>query len=533
MDRLPYNAAEVLASGARELVDPFFVCLAKKEEIKGYIPDMVECKSDDISPEKRDEDEVLLGEVEIEVKKGEEKEKEIPTESKVIPEVSSPEKTEVMPEPTAEIKKEGELVQQSPEKKEIVNQLPAETNSIGSVKKIEEVLLPEETKKEVVLPSISPENKEAIPQQIVPEKRPDTPAIIKSEPVIEAKKEEIQIVPQAVSGEIKQEILSELKKEETSKVAELLPENKKPETESAIPAVIPEKSVEKQEETEKTALVPEINAAPAPQEEKKIESVQISQPEEKKTAEALIIQPAEKKEIEAPISQPEEKKIKEETAIPQPEETKVIEAATISQPEEKPQNAEENNKSEQRFDIMETFFGFLKTKEVNPVLAGYFEKTIEGLFEKRKNDVLAYIFKFTEHIDNLVLHSYNKSIADVIQKILANESFFRQEDTVDEFAEQKEKILNLIIQKMKTSKTREDINNNCAILCHLIDTKQQIKYFLSDRVIGEIFAIAETMNPDSIVGAFTLLTTLNRLKAPPKPVPQTSMYSFSPQQRNE
>ncbi len=74
----------------------------------------------------------------------------------------------------------------------------------------------------------------------------------------------------------------------------------------------------------------------------------------------------------------------------------------------------------QRCPLLERLLSLLNTSnELNDVLAGYVAKGLQALLNKRKDDLLCYLFGFKEHITNLLRLSANKSIGDLLPKILA------------------------------------------------------------------------------------------------------------------
>lgn len=427
--RYPFNAAEIFASGTKEIIDPFFVPRSQKVEEglkgspSGEVGKIAEAElsdsldlSDSKEPDKNQDGSPLKVE---HPHPQEEKRENIPQPAPInipTPEVNQAPDLEVkLPEIKIEIKAEG--------KNEILASSEGKTD--GVIQKEPEV------KKENIV------EKPVIVEQIIAEKKEEKAIPIDESVPLKAQVAPIAETPQPITEPAQQKPVVEEKKEE------------------------------------------------------KLESIKEVKPEEGPAPEKKVAEPSEEQKIISPIK---EKKV--------------------------------DLNEEKRCDILEQLFNFLKTNEVNPILAGYFAKTIEGICERRKSDLMKYLGIFREHAQNILKHSYNKSIADVIHKLLANEECFRQEETVDEFAEDRQRILHAIIQKMQASSIRDDINNNCSILCNLIEAKQQLNFFISGPVIKEIFDVTASLNPYSITGALTVLTTLNKLKAPPKPAQISNMFSF-------
>lgn len=166
--------------------------------------------------------------------------------------------------------------------------------------------------------------------------------------------------------------------------------------------------------------------------------------------------------------------------------------------------------------LMEKLFSVMNCSEINPILAGYFTQAMQFLMDKRKLDVMQYIFYFREHAHDLVKHSYNKSISEIVCRILTVEDIGIQVDTGEEFLEEKQEIMKLMIQKMTSNNSIEDIINNSFVLCTVIDSK---KIMMKEETMREIYEIAKMPNPLSLRGGLTVFITLNRLKIPEPPDP--------------
>jgi hypothetical protein len=68
---------------------------------------------------------------------------------------------------------------------------------------------------------------------------------------------------------------------------------------------------------------------------------------------------------------------------------------------------------------MEHFLSFIETEEeLNPVLCGYFAKLFQVLVSSHAKEVFGYVYSHTVVLDNLVRHSYQKSISDVLIRLM-------------------------------------------------------------------------------------------------------------------
>jgi len=71
---------------------------------------------------------------------------------------------------------------------------------------------------------------------------------------------------------------------------------------------------------------------------------------------------------------------------------------------------------------MDMIFNFVllapKGTEINPVLSGYFQKIVLALLGYKQKKVMNYIYTKESLMDKLIEHVYDKSICDVIIKVL-------------------------------------------------------------------------------------------------------------------
>jgi chemotaxis protein histidine kinase CheA len=171
-------------------------------------------------------------------------------------------------------------------------------------------------------------------------------------------------------------------------------------------------------------------------------------------------------------------------------------------------------KEEARYSLLEKLLSLLASPEpINNVLAGYFSKVFTAILEKHKYDLLEYFLRFPEHLDNIIKHSYNKSIADLLGKMLVNDEQYDSPSVPEEFGTQKRDIITRLIDKLDSKNSTDGITNCCYILCNLVDSKQYSAYFLSEPVLVMLFKLAESPNPISLRGVLTLMIILNRQKS--------------------
>eukprot|EP00826_Nyctotherus_ovalis_P010143 TRINITY_DN12698_c0_g1_i6.p1 TRINITY_DN12698_c0_g1~~TRINITY_DN12698_c0_g1_i6.p1 ORF type:complete len:424 (+),score=158.39 TRINITY_DN12698_c0_g1_i6:452-1723(+) len=282
-------------------------------------------------------------------------------------------------------------------------------------------------------------------------------------------------------------------KEEEAKGEEQAAEDKGAEEKIIEDKPVEEKPVDNKTQEIKTEEAAEEKTEPKPEE---------AEAEHKPSEELSDVPDEPAKEVEGVGEKKEE--YQAESKPPQPEdEDNVLQEDQL----------EEKDGVKSRYGLLEKLLSFLNTsEEVNPTLAGYFSKVMQIIIEKRKLDLLEYLFTYKEHAGNLIKHSYNKSISDILNKILSNEDKFVTGTTGEEFLADKQELLKAMIKKMEPENTGDDIINNCSILCTLIDGKQYLEYLLSEEVIEAIFKLSVSGNPMSLRAGLTLIIVAIRTK---------------------
>ena len=75
--------------------------------------------------------------------------------------------------------------------------------------------------------------------------------------------------------------------------------------------------------------------------------------------------------------------------------------------------------SDNKYELLEHFLSFIDSEEeLNPVLCGYFAKLFQVLVSSHAKEIFSYVYSHTIVLDNLVKHSYQKSISDVLIRLM-------------------------------------------------------------------------------------------------------------------
>jgi hypothetical protein len=122
-----------------------------------------------------------------------------------------------------------------------------------------------------------------------------------------------------------------------------------------------------------------------------------------------------------------------------------------------------DDKSTNRYELLEHFLSFIDTEEeLNPVLCGYFAKLFQVLVSSHAKEVFGYVYSHTVVLDNLVRHSYQKSISDVLIRLMnTQENLFQGENDIMQLSYHDINTLRCsyvlkIIQKLAPETTYED-----------------------------------------------------------------------------
>jgi hypothetical protein len=128
-----------------------------------------------------------------------------------------------------------------------------------------------------------------------------------------------------------------------------------------------------------------------------------------------------------------------------------------------------------KYMLLKYLFKFIETREhpLNPVLSGYFAKLLILLINRKQKQIVPFIFSGEcDLIDNLLYHVYQKSISEVLNKIL-NVTNQNYEDSLSKrIKELQQKAVVALVDKLSADQIDEEANLNASIiLCDNIDQK--------------------------------------------------------------
>ena len=77
-----------------------------------------------------------------------------------------------------------------------------------------------------------------------------------------------------------------------------------------------------------------------------------------------------------------------------------------------------------KYDLLDHVFTFITEvvpgEEINPLLSGYFCKLVTSLLNYKKKEFLSYFFNKQGLLEAILSHLYDKSLSDLVVKILNN-----------------------------------------------------------------------------------------------------------------
>lgn len=162
--------------------------------------------------------------------------------------------------------------------------------------------------------------------------------------------------------------------------------------------------------------------------------------------------------------------------------------------------------------IIDILFDFLRVEtELNPVLCGYFCKFMNTLMNHNRKGFFSYIFE-SDHkvVEYLIKHIYNRSIADILVKVLCDYS----EITVD-----KKQFILQIIDNVE-SQVYEGKLNSSMVLVDIMEFKSWMQFYKTLQLNQRLFDLIKSDDGLTVRVGLTVLNVLYK-KFPfyiPKPV---------------
>jgi len=83
--------------------------------------------------------------------------------------------------------------------------------------------------------------------------------------------------------------------------------------------------------------------------------------------------------------------------------------------------------------LLDYLFTFVqKDTEINLTLAGYFQKVVHSLYQKKETELIDYVYARQPILDNIVKKLYSKSLSDTLSDFICFESKNTKGDYLNE-----------------------------------------------------------------------------------------------------
>lgn len=135
-----------------------------------------------------------------------------------------------------------------------------------------------------------------------------------------------------------------------------------------------------------------------------------------------------------------------------------------------PTMKEELQRKNNKFELFEKLLSFIDTdEEINPVLSGYFCKLFQVLVGNKPREVLNYIYNHPEVLENLVKHIYQKSISEVLIRVLNVSENILDDDNEVPLEEIRQSFIFKVVGRLAPGFGIEDHINAQSLLTEMAD----------------------------------------------------------------
>ncbi len=137
-------------------------------------------------------------------------------------------------------------------------------------------------------------------------------------------------------------------------------------------------------------------------------------------------------------------------------------------------NEDDDPDSQYKFMLLDRLFKFVRNEgELNPVLSGYFCKLVSLLISRKQKQLIPYIYgPDCDIIDSLLNHVYQKSVSEVLNKLLVQLDTDYDEEVLAQIKEKQAMAVNKLVEKLGPDSTEEDNLNASTILRDLVEKKE-------------------------------------------------------------
>lgn len=281
--------------------------------------------------------------------------------------------------------------------------------------------------------------------------------------------------------------------------------------------------------TTETAETTEATSKENPQtEETKAETEEVK--EEAKTEETVTDASAEKdKNTQEPEAEQNDKKDSAAAATtdeqkksePEEEETEAkAEDLSTKETTATVQTTEADEEEEEpvnKYHLLDRLFKFIRTEgdisELNPVLSGYFCKLVSLLISRKQKQLVPYVFdKDSDVIDCLLKHVEQKSISEILNKLLTQIDTDYEPELMAQIQEKQQKAVSVLISKLGPELHEENNLNGSAIIRDMCEIKEFYNLVCKKENIQQIvdYSLAP-MGASTKASKTSSLTVLNQI----------------------
>ena len=178
------------------------------------------------------------------------------------------------------------------------------------------------------------------------------------------------------------------------------------------------------------------------------------------------------------------------------------------------QEEEEDEEEGNKYVLLERLFKFIQTEEeLNPVLSGYFCKLVSLLISRKQKQLFPFIYgPESTVIEDLLKHVYQKSISEIINKLLTNVDTDHEPEIANQIKAKQQVAVGILIESLGPEKSEEHNLNACSIIQDMFEIKDFYNQICDKDNLTKIvgFALAG-MNESTKYSKCSSLTVLNQI----------------------
>ena len=185
-------------------------------------------------------------------------------------------------------------------------------------------------------------------------------------------------------------------------------------------------------------------------------------------------------------------------------------ATTLTTQANEDSDDEEGNK----YVLLERLFKFIQTDDVlNPVLSGYFCKLVSLLISRKQKQLFPFIFaKNSTVIEDLLKHVYQKSISEILNKLLTLIDTDHEPEILAMIQEKQQKAVSHLLGALGSDKTEEHNMNAGTIIQDMFEIKDFYNIMCQKENLQKIANMATAgLNESTKDSKCSSLTVLNQI----------------------